>query len=419
MTKFCAQGANVGKSVVCAIDAAEYLATHSKVNVLMIAPLERQAYALFQKTLAYLVQKYPQMVKKGKDRPTMTHVYLKNGSNLYCLPVGAGGLSVRFMTVHRLYVDEASRVPDDVWTAVQPSLLTTGGDSIYLSTPFGKKGEFYKCWINEDEAYNSFTRFSTNSEEVMVNRPLTDSWTQATKDKAVLKLAQAKARMSNREYQQEYMGEFVDALSNFFPAELIKKCMTIQRSSLPVSSGPNYLGVDIASMGDDLTVLSSVERYGEDRDRVRMIDLEITRKTFLRETFHKIITADQKHRYKKIYVDDGGLGVGVFQDLLKEPQTAGKVVAINNASRSLDRDDKHKKKILKNDLYMNLLKLMETGKMQLFDDEEVYYSLSSVQYEYNDNGEIRIFGNDTHLCEALIRAVWCMSEKHLNLWCAY
>jgi len=80
---------------------------------------------------------------------------------------------------------------------------------------------------------------------------------------------------------------------------------------------------------------------------------------------------------------------------------------------------KQKKKILKVDLYMNLLKLMETGKMHLFNDEEILYSLSSVQYEYNDKGEIRIFGNDTHICEALIRAVWCMNEKHLNLWCYY
>src|SRR3990167_10260296 len=248
--KILCSGRQCGKSVVCAIDAAEYLATHSKVNVLMIAPLERQAYALFQKTLAYLVQKYPQMVKKGKDRPTMTHVYLKNGSNLYCLPVVAGGLSVRFMTVHRLYVDEASRVPDDVWTAVQPSLLTTGGDSIYLSTPFGKKGEFYKCWINEDEAYKSFTRFSTNSEVVMSERPINETWTEEIRSKALLKLEQARTRMSNREYQQEYMSEFVDSLSNFFPAELIKKCMTLQKLGASLTSGACYLGVDIASMGD-------------------------------------------------------------------------------------------------------------------------------------------------------------------------
>ena len=414
----------LGKSVVCAIDAAEYLVKNPKVTVLMIAPLERQAYALFQKTLNYLMAKYPKTVKTGKDRPTQTHIFLKNDSKLYCLPVGTGGLSVRFLTVHRLYVDEASRIAPDVWTAVQPSLLTTGGDSIYLSTPFGKQGEFYKCWINEDDAYKSFTRFSTNSEVVMRERPLAPNWTEEIRTKALLKLEQARTRMSNREYQQEYMGEFVDSLSNLFPAELIKKCMTLQRNpdSHLRASGACYLGVDIASMGDDLSVFVSLERYSrpfDSDDRLRMIDLKITRKTFLRDTFNEIIAFDKFYKYKKVYIDDGGLGVGVFQELLQSPQTAGKVIAINNASRSLDREDKHKKKILKEDLYMNLLRLMEQGKIQLFNDEEVYYSLSSVQYEYNKNQEIRIFGNDTHLCEALIRAAWCMAEKHLNLWVHY
>src|SRR3990167_10983573 len=200
--KILCTGRQVGKSVVCAIDAAEYLANTEKATVLMIAPLERQAYALFQKTLNYLVAKYPKMILKGKNRPTMTHVYLNNGSKLYCLPVGAGGLSVRFLTIHRLYVDEASRINSDVWTAVQPLLLTTGGDSIYLSTPFGKQGEFYKCWINEDDAYKSFTRFSANSEKVMAEREICDSWTDKQRGKALEKLKQAKQRMSNREYAQ-------------------------------------------------------------------------------------------------------------------------------------------------------------------------------------------------------------------------
>src|SRR3990167_3533071 len=229
--KILCSGRQCGKSVICAVDAGEYLANHPNVTILMIAPLERQAYALFEKTLNYLVKHYARMIKRGKDRPTQTHIYLTNGSKLYCLPVGSGGLSVRFLTIHRLYVDEASRIPEDVWTAIQPALLTTGGDSIYLSTPFGKRGEFYKCWINENDAYKSFTRFSTNSEIVVRERAVSKEWTEEIREKALLKLEQAKARMSNREYAQEYLGEFVDALSNLFSAELIKKCMTLQRDA--------------------------------------------------------------------------------------------------------------------------------------------------------------------------------------------
>jgi len=429
--KILCSGRQCGKSVICSIDAAQYLVSHPKVTVLMIAPLERQAYALFEKCLNYLVKNYPKDILKGKDRPTQTHVFLKNGSKLYCLPVGAGGLSIRFITINRLYVDEASQINSSVWSAVQPALLTTGGDSVYLSTPFGKQGEFYKCWINEDEAYNSFTRFSINSERVIAEREICDTWTEKQREKGFEKLKQAKSRMSNREYLQEFMGEFVEALSNYFPAELIRKCMTLPRvfhASLGekapevslYSSGDLYLGVDIASMGEDATVLVSVEKYGSDNDRLRMIDMEITEKTFLHETTRKIIDADRKYHYRCLYIDDGGLGVAVFQDLLREPQTSGRTIAINNAHRSLDTSDKPaKRRLMKEDLYANLLKLMEQGRIALFNDEEIFYSLSSVQYEINDRQELRVSGNNTHVCEALARAAFCMDEKHLNLWCAY
>src|SRR3990170_1582961 len=71
-------GRQVGKSVICGIDAGEYAANNPKNVILMIAPTERQAYALFEKTLAYLSDNYKQLLKKGKERPTKTQINLKN-----------------------------------------------------------------------------------------------------------------------------------------------------------------------------------------------------------------------------------------------------------------------------------------------------------------------------------------------------
>ena len=44
---FC--GRQIGKSEICAIDCGEYAANNKKKNILMIAPTERQSFALFQK----------------------------------------------------------------------------------------------------------------------------------------------------------------------------------------------------------------------------------------------------------------------------------------------------------------------------------------------------------------------------------
>ena len=78
---------------------------------------------------------------------------------------------------------------------------------------------------------------------------------------------------------------------------------------------------------------------------------------------------------------------------------------------------------MKEELYNNLLNLMEQGKIKLLDDPEIYQSLKSVQYEYgrDDRGEsrIKIFGNYTHIVEGLIRAAWCSREKIIKLWINY
>ena len=113
------------------------------------------------------------------------------------------------------------------------------------------------------------------------------------------------------------------------------------------------------------------------------------------------------------------MGVGVFDILFEDEQTKRKVIAINNARRSYERD-KNKKKgrkttLMKEDLYNNLKNLMENGKIKLFDDPRLEQSLRSIQYDYGDGGSLRIHGIYTHIAEALIRAAWCTKDKSLNI----
>ena len=178
-------GRQVGKSVICAMDAGKYAITNGGKVVLMIAPTERQAYALFEKTLEHIFQNAKKMVKKGRHRPTKSKISLTNGTIIWCLPTGLTGLGIRFLTINRLYADEASRIPEPVWDAVTPMLLTTGGDTILLSTPFGTEGFFYDVMINKDEAFNSFARFRTDSEKVIRAREICDTWTATQRNPAL------------------------------------------------------------------------------------------------------------------------------------------------------------------------------------------------------------------------------------------
>ncbi|MCR4342700.1 MAG: hypothetical protein NUV40_02200, partial [Patescibacteria group bacterium] len=283
-------------------------------------------------------------------------------------------------------------IPDEVWSAVTPMLAVTKGEIILLSTPFGKGGYFYRCFSDP-----TFTSFHVSSEDCpRISKEFLD---------------QERKRMSNLEYAQEYLGEFVDELRQFFPNEVIKKCMNIKRLGCnKFLTDKKYLGVDIARMGGDETVLVSMALINK---KMFMVDLEVTKNQLLTDTTRQILHADRIYNYKKIYIDDGGLGVGVFDPLLEHSQTKKKVVPINNSSRALDREDR-KKKLLKEDLYNNLLNLMEQGRCFFFDEEDIFHSLRSIQAEYVGD-RLRLFGNYSHITEAIIRSAWGIKDKSLNI----
>jgi len=385
-------GRQVGKSTIVAQKAGEFATHNKKTSTLIIASTERQAQLLFDKTLTYLLENYKTYIERGKDKPTRHKIQLNNGSVIHCLPTGLTGYGIRGYTINLLIADEAAFIPDEVWTAVTPMLATTKGDIILLSTPFGKDGYFYRCFNDE-----SFSSFHISSEEC------------SRIDRAFLK--KEKERMSKLEYAQEYLGEFVDELRQFFPTKLIRDCMLLNEDS-KIPEGINYLGVDVARMGEDQSVLFTLTKVS---NMLYMKEMLITEKTFLTDTIRDIKEENIRFNYRKIYIDDGGMGVGVFDPLLEDEETKRKVIAINNSSRSLDKKEEQRKKLLKEDLYNNLLVQMEQSKIVFYKDEELMKSLKSVQAEYTDRG-LRIFGRYTHITEALIRAAWCVKDKSLNIW---
>lgn len=386
-------GRQVGKSTVIAQKACKYSIENREKVVLVIASVERQAQLLFEKILSDMELYHPKEIKQGKDRPTKHLIKLKNGSRIYCLPTGLTGHGIRGYTVDLLIADEAAFIPEEVWTAVSPMLAVTKGDKILLSTPFGRGGYFYDCFSDP-----SFTSFHITSEECpRIPQEF---------------LAREKKRMSQLQYAQEYLGEFVDELRQFFPTKLIEKCMKARTSS-PIRNSSYYCGVDIARLGGDENVIATVQLLEE--GRILMTDMMVSRFDRVTETFEHILKHDNRWQYKKIYVDDGGIGGAVFDLLHKNTKTRRKVVGINNAKRSIDFEGRAKK-LMKEDIYNNLLSLMENDKIRFLINDDLALSLKSVQYEYTDDGRIKIFGNYTHIAEALVRAAWCVRDKGLNIW---
>ncbi len=433
-------GRQSGKSTVISIDAGDYAIKNSNKSIMIIASVERQALLLFEKVLSYIYNKDKRMIMKKKDKPTKHELKLTNGSIIRCLPTGDSGYGIRGYTINRLYADEAHFINEDVWAAVTPMLATTGGDIILLSTPFGTQGYFYRCFYDKN-----FTAIHVNTEEVAEGRenPQKTLMLEFLKDE--------KLRMTKLQYQQEYLGLFVGGIQRFFPDDIIDSiCIRqIAREDTPAmpntpdtrflrefeygrygsqpqilknlynKNGELFQGIDIARMGGDETVLVSGERIN--KERIIQFDIEIPEAQTLTDTARLIIYKDKSINHKKIYMDDGGLGVGVYDILYEDPQTKRKVIPLNNASREIERKyEKNKIKIRKipllgEDMALNLRNLAEKGKIELLDDPRIRQSLKSIQFE-NTDGKLKIYGNYDHIFEALKRLAWCMKDKTLNIY---
>ena len=396
-------GRQSGKSTIISVDAGEYAVKNPKKTIMIIAHVERQALLLFEKVLSHIYINYKPLIKRGKNRPTKHTIKLTNGSIIHCLPTGDSGYGIRGYTIDRLYADEAHFINEDVWAAVTPMLATTGGDIILLSTPFGTDGYFFRAFYDK-----KFTSIHVNTEEVAEQRK------EPQRTQMINFLKDEKERMTKLQYQQEYLGLFVGGIQRFIPDELIDLICKGSTEYKPV--GQKFQGIDIARMGGDETVLTSVDRIK--RDRLIQFDLEIPEAQRLTDTVRLIINKDRVINHKRIYLDDGGMGVGVLDPLLEDNQTKRKVEGLNNAKRSIEheKDGKTpKKKLLGEDMAINLKVLMENGKITLLDDSRVRQSLRSMQCDYSD-GKLKIYGNYSHIFEAIKRAAYCMKDKSLNIY---
>ena len=104
--------------------------------------------------------------------------------------------------------------------------------------------------------------------------------------------------------------------------------------------------------------------------------------------------------------------------MLRIPLIKKIVIPLNNAQRIIDREGA-KAKLKKEDMYDNMLSMMEHGVLKLLDEDSVIESLRSIQYEYvmkNDEPtRLRIYGTYAHIVEGLMRAAWLANQKHLNI----
>ncbi|NJL26460.1 MAG: terminase [Thermoanaerobaculia bacterium] len=135
-----------GKSTMAATLAVHTALYEPGSLVLLLSPSLRQSQELFKKAIACYRT-------TGDSVPPATEsalrVELENGSRIVSLP-GKEDTVRGFSGVKLLVVDEAARVPGDLYFAVRPMLAVSRGRLLALSTPFGTRGWWFDAWRSEE-----------------------------------------------------------------------------------------------------------------------------------------------------------------------------------------------------------------------------------------------------------------------------
>jgi len=372
------------------------------LHLLITGGVERQAYELYMKLRRWMEAVAPQEII---GRPSMRKMVLKSGLVVLSLPCGRDGSGLRNYAIAKLAVDEAHYVPDEVFVALRPMLITTMGSMDLTSTTKGAKGFFREAF----EKDSGFTTLHKKTLDIYNERKISDTWTEAQKIFSLEFLEKEKKRMTKAQFRQEYEAEFLDSLMEFFPTKLIDSCILKESN---IVNGRNFLGVDFAGYGGDENAFVTLENKGKIS---YLKEYFTTERVAAWETVKEIKQLNEKHNYKKIGVDDGGLGTPILDYLLTNNKLKRKTLGLNNASREVTVDGKSKK-LLKEDMYGNLKIMMEQGLIKFPESESLRASLSSIQFEIDENTKnVKIFGKYSHITEGLVRAAWLVKSKGLNI----
>jgi hypothetical protein len=132
-----------GKSTVVAMLGLVEAVWVPFTKVLLVSRSFRQSSELFRIVTDF----YRRLRSPFLARQTSEELQLTNGSRIVCLPCKEETIR-GYSHVSLLVIDEAARVPDDLYRAVRPMLAVSNGRLICLSTPYGKRGFFHDAWAN-------------------------------------------------------------------------------------------------------------------------------------------------------------------------------------------------------------------------------------------------------------------------------
>ena len=194
-----------GKSTVTAAKAVHHACHQPGSLTLAVSPSARQSAEFLRKAAAFARRLGIHPQGDGDNRISLE---FPNAARIVGLP-GAEATVRGFSAVSLLLVDEASRVPDDLYLALRPMLAVGNGALWLMSTPFGARGFFWDAW----------ERGGPEWERIRVPATACPRISPAF-------LGSERRAMSGRWFRQEYLCEFEDSAGAVFSRGLVQRAIT-------------------------------------------------------------------------------------------------------------------------------------------------------------------------------------------------
>ena len=191
-----------GKSTTVAIRAVHQAFHYPESLTIIASPSGRQSAEFVRKAGGFL--RLLGITPRG-DGDNLISLALPNRSRIVGLP-GCETTIRGFSNVALLLIDEASRVPDELYHAVRPMVAANADAAIWLmSTPNGRQGFFYDEWSQGGPS--AWTRIETPATQCPRIRPEF--------------LAEERRHITDQMFRQEYLCEFLAADHAYFDPEAV------------------------------------------------------------------------------------------------------------------------------------------------------------------------------------------------------
>jgi hypothetical protein len=122
---------------------------------------------------------------------------------------GSGDTIRGFSAVTLLLVDEAARVPDDLYMAVRPMVVVSSGGLWLMSTPNGKRGFFWEAWERGGPEWEKVAVTGYDCPRIPK---------EALEDE--------RQTMGERKFRQEFLCEFGEVEDGVFDTDVVRGALT-------------------------------------------------------------------------------------------------------------------------------------------------------------------------------------------------